>query len=575
MLMKKAILLSAALLCGMATFAQEGTDVTPANYKIGTPGVQLPLANNPGFLNNINIAGANVWDAINGNKYWNNGLVLIGSGGGMTEAQWQDFMDSWNYVNFGGEIGRTACFITSKCTIADVLNDLAPSRADEWDNLNMITNQYGGGAINFFMDPNNSPTTGFIRVKFVFNIYNNDFSGGAFIQSFGMRGNQNNNASDGHVQDLMPGTAFNNDVCMDENTGEWDPTRWVEMYYDFLIPGNDEDGTSYIPPRIKMFFQGGQATKESAMFFKEISFTHFEGEPEYLEKAQVNYLTLTQDLANVTSDEPSEEPAVDLYLIGSNVDGQEWALGTNQMTYADGVYTWTGSVLGNGFKINNGSWDNPDYNIGSDGSALLTLGTPFTVVANGDAQDIKLADYVSVENATVVYNPSDMTVTVTGTGVEAPAIPELYVRGVMNGWGATDQMTESNGVYTYKFESVSADAAEFKIADSTWGVHNYGGEAMIVYCNKPGVQTLVSNGANVTISNWVEGPMEITFDLANLELTVAGANQPEDPTTGIESIDNENAPVEYYNLQGVKVADPSNGIFIKKQGSKTSKVVVR
>ena len=35
----------------------------------------------------------------------------------------------------------------------------------------------------------------------------------------------------------------------------------------------------------------------------------------------------------------------------------------------------------------------------------------------------------------------------------------------------------------------------------------------------------------------------------------------------------ENAPVEYYNLQGVKVANPEKGIFIKKQGNKATKVV--
>lgn len=47
-------------------------------------------------------------------------------------------------------------------------------------------------------------------------------------------------------------------------------------------------------------------------------------------------------------------------------------------------------------------------------------------------------------------------------------------------------------------------------------------------------------------------------------------------STGINKVtkdDNENAPVEYYNLQGVKVASPENGIFIKKQGSKATKVI--
>ncbi len=45
--------------------------------------------------------------------------------------------------------------------------------------------------------------------------------------------------------------------------------------------------------------------------------------------------------------------------------------------------------------------------------------------------------------------------------------------------------------------------------------------------------------------------------------------------SAIETVNSEiNAPVEYYNLQGVKVANPSNGIFIKKQGSKATKVIL-
>ena len=43
--------------------------------------------------------------------------------------------------------------------------------------------------------------------------------------------------------------------------------------------------------------------------------------------------------------------------------------------------------------------------------------------------------------------------------------------------------------------------------------------------------------------------------------------------TGINNViadADENAPVEYYNLQGVKVEKPENGIFIKKQGAKAT-----
>lgn len=50
----------------------------------------------------------------------------------------------------------------------------------------------------------------------------------------------------------------------------------------------------------------------------------------------------------------------------------------------------------------------------------------------------------------------------------------------------------------------------------------------------------------------------------------------ETDTSGIEEIElNEDAPVEYYNLQGVKVANPQNGLYIRVQGNKATKVLVK
>lgn len=48
------------------------------------------------------------------------------------------------------------------------------------------------------------------------------------------------------------------------------------------------------------------------------------------------------------------------------------------------------------------------------------------------------------------------------------------------------------------------------------------------------------------------------------------------PGSGVEELaSDENAPVEFYNLQGVRVANPESGIFIRRQGNKTSKVLVK
>lgn len=46
-----------------------------------------------------------------------------------------------------------------------------------------------------------------------------------------------------------------------------------------------------------------------------------------------------------------------------------------------------------------------------------------------------------------------------------------------------------------------------------------------------------------------------------------------DSVIGIEAGDNA-APVEYYNLQGVRIDNPANGIFIRRQGSKAQKIVL-
>lgn len=47
-------------------------------------------------------------------------------------------------------------------------------------------------------------------------------------------------------------------------------------------------------------------------------------------------------------------------------------------------------------------------------------------------------------------------------------------------------------------------------------------------------------------------------------------------TAGIETVAAEaDAPVEYYNLQGMKVANPANGIYIERKGTAVRKIAIR
>ena len=67
-------------------------------------------------------------------------------------------------------------------------------------------------------------------------------------------------------------------------------------------------------------------------------------------------------------------------------------------------------------------------------------------------------------------------------------------------------------------------------------------------------------------------PIEMIEKTEGLEKFVF-TNSSTNAVTDFE-IDNSNAPVEYYNLQGVRVAEPSNGIFIRRQGTKVSKIAL-
>lgn len=67
-----------------------------------------------------------------------------------------------------------------------------------------------------------------------------------------------------------------------------------------------------------------------------------------------------------------------------------------------------------------------------------------------------------------------------------------------------------------------------------------------------------------------------TFAAADLKPQLKLTFEKTGTTVSVETIgdDNSNAPVEYYNLQGVKVTNPEKGIYIMRQGTSVRKVVL-
>ena len=84
---------------------------------------------------------------------------------------------------------------------------------------------------------------------------------------------------------------------------------------------------------------------------------------------------------------------------------------------------------------------------------------------------------------------------------------------------------------------------------------------------------------NNTMEKSTDGTNWTAFSQPSQTLVIAGIIPlgPND-STGLDDIlaEDENAPVEYFNIQGLRVSDPQPGqMVIRRQGSKVSKIIIR
>lgn len=85
----------------------------------------------------------------------------------------------------------------------------------------------------------------------------------------------------------------------------------------------------------------------------------------------------------------------------------------------------------------------------------------------------------------------------------------------------------------------------------------------------------IAYGALYMYFTQIETPFKAT--MSNPRIMVQKIVPIENVNTGVDDIVTEDAdaPVEYFNLQGVRVANPENGLFIRRQGNKVTKVLVK
>lgn len=291
----------------------------------------------------------------------------------------------------------------------------------------------------------------------------------------------------------------------------------------------------------------------------------------------VQTLTFNINTMLMTFGDPSltmtdEKPARTWALVGAysnpswNFDASAVFEGTG-----DNLSCTVENLIGD-FKIVDITNNNWDIQYGT--ATPIEIGQTYTLDGkNGgpDPANMKFEGTVlSVKNATVSWNPSTLEMKISAADNDiVKGYPTLYVTGSFCEWKAPGEgesvlCTQENGVYKATVNLGEGDAegkTEFKLAGTGWSNEIAGGVEITTTA-----VTVTKGGDN--LFTYLTGEQTIVFNYDEMTMYFQSSN-------GVAEIDfNESAPVEYYNLQGIKVENPEKGLYIVKQNNKVSKVIM-
>ncbi len=118
----------------------------------------------------------------------------------------------------------------------------------------------------------------------------------------------------------------------------------------------------------------------------------------------------------------------------------------------------------------------------------------------------------------------------------------IYQTGTFNSFNAAATLPAEGGIWTIAFE-----------ADGSAKITNVSTGKYIQYS-----ANYTSYGCYADEQGSLPALYELAGSSAITDITV-----------------DENAPVEYFNLQGIRVENPENGLYIRRQGNKVTKVLVK
>lgn len=271
--------------------------------------------------------------------------------------------------------------------------------------------------------------------------------------------------------------------------------------------------------------------------------------------------------------------AQNLYIFGSfnGWNPQE----SIEMWNDNGIYTIEEIEFGTGGNfglatIQSSDWDAVNanrYGFAED-NAKAVEGQAMSIVKGAGAIQVPEAGIYNI-----YVNLSAMTVTVKKAGEVVVNVPDqLYVIGNLSvgSWDPATavELTKDGNIFygEVTFAGAGDGYSYFAIAGAKgdWTAVNASRFAPVAGEVAFNLDEKVEFGkGEAAFKVAAEGTYYVNVDFDNLTAWVSSE------AAGVEEIGTETVAPVYYNLQGVEVANPQNGLYIVKQGNKVSKQLIK
>ena len=377
--------------------------------------------------------------------------------------------------------------------------------------------------------------------------------------------------------------------------GNWDPSKPAEFTYSngVYTLELDETSTSFKISTAKgswETFNAGNLTPKAAIKNGVVVGLSVNKDGGDISLPWAGAWTITVDLTAMTfkavTETPEPAPSYEpLYMVGYN--GTWDPANPTEIPYntSKGVYFRAGVEFTNTkCKISRakGSWDQFNAKaMCSSNDATIKIGTPGSLYLQSSS-DIPI-EATGTYDITIDLVNKTMLLEGSSAATTLPDVLFLCGNLVDANWdpsfdGAILDPTDEEGVYFASEIELTPEGTNthcyfsFNTTTGSWDDVNkaarYGATSKDEAISAGQTATITNGGSDPNAWQILPGIYNFTVNLNEMTLLVEAV------ATGIESIEaDENVPAVYYNLQGIEVANPSEGIFIKVQGNKVTKVV--